>query len=137
MTTTTGRGLAVTGPKLIYTDDEKHAYAFSGWLAVATGADTLLLDFTTNQHPTEITLYWGFNYDLLENGKYFGIDILLNGVRILRPRAEQRISGSGHGTELVDEIKFIIPPTTRCVINAQTDDGGTEAGCMIVGLVYG
>ena len=119
---------------LSYTSDR--VYAYSGWKAVATGSDTLLLDFVTESLLTDCKLYWGFDYDLLENGKYFGIEIKLNGVVVMRPRAEQRISGSGHGTELVDELRMIIPPNTRCVVNAQTDDGGTEAGCVMVGRVY-
>lgn len=125
--TGTQKGLTYTG-----TGD---VYAYSGWQAVATGSDTLLLDFVTENLLTKCKLYWGFDYDLLENGKYFGIEVKLNGVVVMRPRAEQRISGSGHGTELIDELKMIIPPNTHCIINAQTDDGGTEAGCVITGKV--
>ena len=123
----TGKGIRYIG---------NWAYANSGWLAVATGADTLLLDFTSGAGLIKAELYWGFDYDLMENGKYFGVELKFNDIVVMRPRAEQRISGSGHGTELTDELKMIIPPFTRVVLNAQTDDGGTEAGCMLTGRVY-
>ena len=131
----TSASVASTGKGIRYIGD--YAYANSGWLSVATGADTVLLDFTSGAGMIKADLFWSFDYDLLINGKYFGVELKFNDIVIMRPRAEQRISGSGHGTELTDELKMIIPPFTRVVVNAQTDDDGTEAGCILTGRVYG
>jgi len=46
MTTTTGRGLAVTSPKLIYTEDGQYTYAYSG-LSASSTTETNLLEFIT------------------------------------------------------------------------------------------
>jgi len=127
--------VASVGPGIRYVGN--WAYANSGWLAVVTGADTLLLDFTSGAGLIKAELYWAFNYDQLENGKYFGVELKFNDLVIMQPRAEQRSTGAGHGTELTDELKIIIPPLTHVVLNAQTDDDGTEAGCVLTGRVYG
>lgn len=132
-----GSNATFTGENKGITYVHDRVYSYSGWQAVVSGSDTVLLDFMTESLVTVCKLYWGFNYDLLENGKYFGIDVKLNGITVMRPRAEQRISGSGHGTELVDELGLVIPPNTHVQILAQTDDGGTEAGCTLVGRTYG
>ena len=58
--------IASTGPGIRYIGD--YAYANSGWLAVATGADTVLLDFTSGAGMIKADLFWSFDYDLLVNG---------------------------------------------------------------------
>jgi len=48
MTTTTGRGIAVTGPKLIFTEDGNHCYAYSGAITMASAnTEYAALEFTS------------------------------------------------------------------------------------------
>ena len=61
--------VASTGLGIRYIGD--WAYANSGWLSVATGADTVLLDFTSGAGMIKADLFWSFDYDLLINGKIF------------------------------------------------------------------
>jgi hypothetical protein len=108
-------------------------YGYSGMLALSSGNDATLLKFTTGSELIKCEIQFTFDYDLLENGKFFGIEILMDGQTVLKPRAEQRISGSGHGTDLVSTVDLIIPPHTKIEIIGQTDDGGTECGCVLIG----
>lgn len=111
-------------------------YGYSGMLAISDGNDATLLNFTTGSEVIKCKIQFTFDYDLLENGKFFGVEIKMDSQTVMKPRAEQRISGSGHGTELTDSIDFIIPPFTSVQVIGQTDDGGTECGAALVGRLY-
>ena len=110
-------------------------YGYSGMLALSSGSDATMLEFTTGTEIIHCNIQFTFDYDLLENGKFFGVELEMDGQTVLKPRAEQRISGSGHGTDLISVIELIIPSFTTVKIIGQTDDGGTECGCALVGKI--
>tara|TARA_Y100001938_G_scaffold25918_1_gene34651 strand:- start:387 stop:818 length:432 start_codon:yes stop_codon:yes gene_type:complete len=108
-------------------------YGYSGMLAVSSGNDATLLKFTTGSELIKCKVEFTFDYDQLVNGKFFGVEIKLDGQTVLKPRAEQRISGSGHGTNLISKIDLVIAPHTKVEIIGQTDDDNTECGCVLTG----
>jgi len=108
--TGTGRGLPVTGPKLIYTEDGKHAYAYSGLVqsASSSSADIECLNFQTGPDPIHVRFDYGTDYGG-NNDMY--IEILLNGISIWKT------NNTTSNTINDQPIKFIIPPLTTLVFN--------------------
>tara|TARA_Y100000310_G_C20042597_1_gene516862 strand:+ start:55 stop:474 length:420 start_codon:yes stop_codon:yes gene_type:complete len=138
MTTTTGRGLAVISPKLIYTDDGKHCYGYNttGLITAASGETTLFLFETKFDH---LKLYWSPGASitsLSQSNKSFGYRFYLNGV--IAWQMLMISSASNPETEqaaFYDKI-FIVPPRTEVKITAiSSDDGGATYYGAITGHV--
>ena len=127
MTITTGRGIAVTGPKLVYTADGKRCYAYSGVIDPATGEVTYL-EFTTSNETIKGTIE--VNADWAGGGgNNFSIKIYLNGVNVVyeRDTANNYVAGTL-------EFHFILPPVTTLKV----DLGGlnADANANFTGTVY-
>lgn len=128
--TTTGRGIAVTGPKLIYTSDGKRCYAYSGNLTLANATIVTALDFTTNDQITKVKLQTSVDADALSTA-YLRIYVTFNGVSIIY-NLEQRGAGSPTG----DVMYLLIPPLTKVIVKMQGDSNAT-ATAWLTGRVYG
>jgi len=129
VTTTTGRGLAVTGPKLIYTDDGTRCYAYSGVIN-ASGETTYLEDSTTSSYiECEIQALTD-----QANGDDFNIKFYLNGI----------IVGVAHAfffsnaTYVVGAAKWklLIPPHTDFKVTIQNSGTADEWAVMLIGKAY-
>ena len=133
MTTTTGRGIAVTGPQLIFTDSGKHAYAMSG-LINADENLTTLLDFQSGAGPQYIEA-WIQIYASTTQADDYEVNILFNEVKIISSEYEKSYSG-----QFVNGIprRIIVPPLTRVQVTVQNTQGTTHAdwSAVFTGRVY-
>ena len=55
--TTTGRGLAVTSPQLIFTENGKHVYAYSGQIQY-TNTETTFIEGTTQEGIADVFIQY-------------------------------------------------------------------------------
>jgi len=121
-----------TGSSLVYAGGNYWA-GWSGWLAVATGADATMFDFTSpNRVAVKVDFYYSFDYDLLGSGTNWGIQINLNGEDILKPKVEEPSGGDTSGMPLENRVKFIIMPQTRVIIKGVTSDAGSFCGGTLI-----
>jgi len=117
-----------TGSSIVFAGNNNWA-GWSGWQAVASGADATLFDFTSpNRVAIKVDFYYSFDYDLLGSGTFWGIEINLNGEDILKPKVEIPAGGDTAGMPLENRIKFIIMPQTRVIIKGVTSDAGSFCG---------
>jgi len=119
MTTTTGRGLAVTSPKLIFTDDGKNCYAYSGTFQSVDGSQTLLL-FQSKEKA--IKGKFTFNGPVRFAGATAGgiavYQITFNGVVVALGKADTAAADYLYqGTQ-----DLIIPPLTTVQFSARCDE---------------
>ena len=83
MSTTTGRGLAVTSPKLIFTDDGKYCYAYSGLYATNTTAfEVLSFDTKLKYIVGKMQLNGGVDDDNPADSTINTANIQFNGVTV-------------------------------------------------------
>jgi len=129
--TTTGRGLAVIGPKLIYTEDGKHAYAYSGPIQVAGGAYTQHLYFQTGKSALKGT--FTFTGPVLPantpTGQLAIFRVKINDVIVFYIKLET-VSEDMAGWA---KIPFIIPPLSIVQVNAENGDSTAD---MVVGSMF-
>ncbi len=120
-------GDTVTGKALQFTNDNKHAYAYSG--AVASSASQLvILDFYTN---SEYILAKFQPFYRSDSGNNISYRIKFNDIEI----AGVELTSSRDYTPY-DEIHLIIPPFTNVVVTHANISGGTnEAGMNVTGKV--
>jgi len=130
MTTTTGRGIGVTSPKLIFTDSGKNCYAYSGELTFSNTETTLLLFTTTDEpiHAQLSTAYSATDGASTSQDAFFRIyfsDVLLMTITFNE-------SGLYQNTTHYD---FIIPPNTTVKITGKntTDDSSLDFFASIRG----
>lgn len=122
MTTTTGRGLAVTSPKLIYTANGKHCYAYSGSIGLPQDTDTTMLLFTTGQENilAELSVQGDFN---TMGSTATTLKINFNDIAIVNSVTS---AGNDSVAPFDNALKLIIPPVTTVAIILAKADGGTD-----------
>ena len=131
MTITTGRGLAVTSPKVIYTENGD-CYGFSG-LHQPAGATAEAFNFKTESQPTRMNLVWGVNWDEQTENSYIGIPMKYNGVSVYLARGEMT-NQSGQWLSFPFRIgPFIVPALTTCLIEVTSSDAGVDQYVMLEG----
>ena len=132
MTTTTGRGLAVTSPKIIYTGDGKRCYAYSGDIGV-TNSEVVLLEATTTNHVIKGKIQFSYNANASDNYKY---KIYFNGVVVFGYFVGH---GSAEGSGYPDTpVYVIIPPNTDLKVTAENISSGSDLAqnAVLTGRVY-
>jgi len=126
--TTTGRGLSVTGPNLIFTEDGLHCYAYSGTFnPTSSGATFLEL---TNPGKGYIVGIVEVNADWAgTGGNNMVIEIYLNDVRVVFEQdvANDYVPGD-------TEFKLIIPPIT--VMKVELTGADAKANANFTGKIY-
>jgi len=129
MTTTTGRGIAVIGPKLIYTSDGLHCYAYSGARSIpAAGvAGTTMFNFKTTGNVIRANFAW-FSEASTTTDEF--LVIKLNSIVIVQSRYSDAYNSSND-----QPLEVIIPPHTNveCLFG---NDGGTTATLLLTGKVF-
>jgi len=125
MTTTTGRGLAVTGPKLIFTDSGQNCYAYSGTFGSLDTFLTLLL-FTTYESPIKGTFTFNapINATVAASGGAAVYQIKFNDVVVALGKADSR----DLRVDAMPPVReLIIPPlTTVEMIGRCEEDNASE-----------
>tara|TARA_Y100001938_G_scaffold32842_1_gene45021 strand:- start:91 stop:492 length:402 start_codon:yes stop_codon:yes gene_type:complete len=120
-------GDTITGRAIQYTNDNKHAYAYSGPVTINDN-ETLLINDNTNSSYIKARIIPGYNVDTSEN---FTFIIRINNIVIHKMFFTS--STSYQNGEFVD---IIIPPNvnfTIHAINAASTD--RDASVVIVGKV--
>jgi len=129
--TTTGRGLAVTSPKLIYSEDGKNAYAYNTTPATTTAFN--ILSFTSGAG-----LFNGwiqFNGFVQPSNPTTGaigtLDVKFNGVTVIILKTETEVE------DMPTSIRcpIIIPPLTAVTasIDSNADEAGSIATIVLIG----
>jgi len=113
MTTTTGRGLAVTSPKLIFTEDGKACYGYSGIITVQSAALPLFESVTS---PTDPLLCKIGVFTPLSSSNNAEITISLSGVTVV----SFEVLNTTQGDYLTgfSPIEIILPPNTEFKMTA-------------------
>ena len=133
MTTPTGRGLPATGLHLIYTDDGKHMYGYSGGVE-CDDTETDLINAITG--PAPIRAHVVFSYFETTQGDNIRYRIRLGeGGNIDNVILEFTVDHSLAQYQYPASIHVILPHTTRVRLTAQnaTDTSSQLNGCMITG----
>jgi len=128
--TTTGRGLAVTSPKLIFTPDGTHCYAYSGFVtSPASTATFTLLEFTTGSGF--IVAKADFFYPTY-TGDNFRYRILIDDVNLIGIEVAH-----GADANLLNPIDIIVPPLSTVKFTAASTVGNAVDQCAtFTGRVY-
>ena len=121
--TTTGRGLAVTSPQLIYSEDGKHCYAYNSTPSSTTAS--IILSFTSG--PGMIKGWIQFNGFVQPSNPAAGtsgtLDVMFNGESVIILKTETELeTSSPHSIR----CPIIIPPLTA--VTASIDAGADESG---------
>jgi len=138
VTITTGRGLAVTSPKLIYTEDGKRCYAYSGTITTANSIKTALEFITKESHIRgKFEFMGGVNYIAgnLADGTIDAFRVSFNGVVI----AIIKLDMSLEDMPTKETLTVLIPPVTPVKVEAL---GSANAASELMtvtftGKVYG
>jgi len=123
--TTTGRGLSVTGPKLIFSEDGTRCYAYSGAVVIANSETTLI----EAQSKSELIKFrWEWNYtttgDAISTDDYTFF-VYLNDVVLTAVVT----STSDRFNENAKYKEFLVPPLTTIKITALNKTDTTTHNC--------
>jgi len=138
MTITTGRGLAVTSPKLIYTEDGKRCYSYSGTITTANSSKTAL-EFQTKESNIKgkFEFMGGVNYNAgnLADGTIDAFRVSFNGVVI----AIVKVDMSLEDMPTKETLTVLIPPVTPVKVEVLgSANAATELMTVtFTGIVYG
>ena len=118
----------VTGLALQFTNDNKHAYAYSGIIAV-NDTEKALLDFSTNSEYINAIIQ--FNGGATGGGDNYNYRIRFNNIII------QEYVSNSNLDDLYEELKIIIPPFThvQCTAQNATDASNNDQIVSLIGKV--
>ena len=120
-------GQTVTGKALQFTNDNKHAYAYSGLIAVPT-TRTKLLEFETNS--SYIMAKFQPTYFTLGTGEDVYFEVSIDSTLIYNVE----ITSSTNSTPY-EEVEILIPPNVTFKIEAFTASGTRNLGAILTGKV--
>jgi len=113
--TTTGRGLAVTGPKLIFSDDGSRCYAYSGQ-HILNNSSATHFEFAPHKHLIEGMYEFTFDMTNMIANQMTGFDIYFNEVLVVELKSTY---GDGEGPVPLP-LYLSIPPLTAVKIVVTT-----------------
>jgi len=117
----------VTTPNaIVFTPDNKHAYAYSGALTITSGSYATGLEFSTNSEYI-LAKFQIVSDDTTGSDLYYKINV--NGVDLLikfnkNPNATDPVGFS--------PIEFVIPPFSDVIISAQRGSGSDYTVFMLL-----
>lgn len=115
-------GDTVTGRAIQYTNDNKHAYAYSGAITI-TDSETLLINDNTNSSYIKARIIPGYNVDTSEN---FTFIIRINNIII-----HEMFFTSSTSYQNGEFVDIIIPPNVNLTIHAK-NAAATPRACSVV-----
>jgi len=125
MTTTTGRGLAVTGPKLIFSEDGKSCYAYSGTYQ-SLASITVMFEFQSKSDYIigDLTLNAAIDYTTgnINAGVVTGYRVSFNDIVVTIIKVE---GGSENAPSYATQ-KFLIPPLTTVKLERIASAGNSS-----------
>jgi hypothetical protein len=121
-------GDTVTGEALQFTNDNKHAYAYSGVIPV-DNTEKALLNFSTNSEYINAIVQ--FNGGASGGGDNYNYRIKFNNVII------QEYVSNSNADDLYEELKIIIPPFThvQCTAQNASDTSNNDQIVSLIGKV--
>jgi len=131
--TTTGRGLAVTSPKLLFTPDGTHCYAYSGAIDADNTGMVDQLKFTTYDDPINGQFTLGANMLTTdeETGGTTLFALYFNDVLIHLGKAD----GLSEDMPSVFLLPVLIPPSTDVLLQARCSNDVGSTTCNYIGSV--
>jgi len=138
VTTTTGRGLAVTSPKFIFTEDGQHCYAYSGKFASSTTSQTMINAASKDAYIIARFQCNGaigdLNSGVVGSGAVTTFTIKFNEVIIARLKTET----ATEDMPSTIENELIIPPYTTVTVDAISGAGDSNLtpSVNIIGKVF-
>jgi len=121
-------GQTVTGLGLQFTNDNKHAYAYSGFItATAANTEYTMLEFTTNSEY--INGFLDFCKQNLNQNDNDTMLVYFNDIQVYQVEHE------ASETISVFESRFLIPPFTKVTITVQSTGIGQILACKLTGKV--
>ncbi|AXH78290.1 MAG: hypothetical protein [Circular genetic element sp.] len=121
-------GQTVTGLGLQFTDDNKHAYAYSGFItATAANTEYTMLEFTTNSEY--INGFLDFCKQNLNQDDNDTMLIFFNDIQVYQ--VEQESSERKY----VQETRLLIPPFTKVTLTVRSTGIGMIFACKLTGKV--
>ena len=135
MTTTTGRGLAVTGPKLIYTSDGKRCYAYSTQgSSLTSNAYSETLNFTSGDEYIvgKLTCFAPVDANPA-SGALSNYKVSFNGEVVFYINLDS--AQEDHPAQAV--VPMLIPPLTTVLIETNASASGWNPSVSFVGRVHG
>ena len=134
--TTTGRGIAVISPKLIYTEDGKRCYAYSGEVIVNADTVTCLLFTSSASGYIMAEFTQSVNYGQIGNGKFVGFNIQFNGIKVIENFSSTRNYGDNESNQ-PDTVRILIPPNTTVTTQGVSDQASANPFYhSLIGRVY-
>jgi len=128
--TGTGRGLPVTGPKIIYTSDGLRCYAYSGEFGTSGTSQTTISDTTKDAYILFKAYFTGpVKYSDPNTGREANWQVSLNGIvigHVHTDTTEADITQQG-------ELEFLVPPLTTLLIEVDGNDTASDyTNCVIL-----
>ena len=122
-------GDTVTSNALQFTNDNKHAYAYSGEILVNNNTVTML-EFQTQSEYLIGSLSYGLDQNAsLSSSKLIGFTISFNNIKIF-----SQVSQTSTTLQFIDfdpNYSFIVPPFTTVKIESETTNtGNVPTFCM-------
>jgi len=124
--TGTGRGLPVTGPILIYTEDGTHAYGFSGKLE-PNNSNVVGFDFQSSDKTMIMKMGWTAEFLTLTAGRNISLEVKLNNVVIIKLSGQMTSANDFPVSFPYVFSPIIIPPTTNVIITVGTNEDAVVA----------
>ena len=113
-------GDTVSGNALQFTNDNKHAYGYSGNIIINNTTSTLLT-FTTQSEYLDALIYWYGRIAHVGGSKIIQQLVEFNGINVFD---NSRLTGTGNPWQDFDPTPFIIPPFTLVTIKLANDNAG-------------
>ena len=108
---------------LQFTNDNKHAYAFSGNIIINNTTSTLL-SFSTQSEYLIAKIYWYGDFGYVGGAKVITEAVKFNDI-LVYDNSRLINSSSGVGSnEFGDPTPFIIPPFTNVIVQLGNDNAG-------------
>jgi len=128
---TSGRGIAVTGPKLIYTDVGDSCYAFSGRVDVIQAYSTIL-EFISPEEPLKVSM----EFTIVSSSGTSTSDNYLFVCQLNSDYTGAWVTDTSSTISLLMvPITFIIPPLTPVKIQAYNTTNNNSN--QVYGWMYG
>jgi len=117
----------ITPNAIIFTPDNKRAYAYSGMIAGSTSAETTYLEFNTNSEYIRATIQNGSTNETTRKTVY----IYFNDIQIVRNDID-------NGYPFPNTYEILIPPFTKVSITLKLGgDDGMSSWFTLIGKAYG
>jgi len=135
--TTTGRGIAVTGPKLFYTADGKRCYGYSGLIFIDNSPVQSMLKFTTHNSYIVASFSFGTGDTDFSAAQSIGYYINFNGITVFKQFSASDADGTlFYDGSTIPQVILLPPVTDVELFGFTSDPNNVDCFAMLTGQVY-